>query len=131
MTVSQYSRNEILKGMAQWEVPKDYADPMYNYLVHGFSPGSFFTAVLANDFMGAVQHSHPANTIAALKALVGWINDYMPTEARGSYEAVGRWSKKTEVQRRQILEQVRLIYTEKEETWMALKGEPTVEPTLW
>jgi len=127
MNLTKYSIDEIRSGMDQWGVPQDYADPMYNYLVHGFEPGSFFTAILANDFMGAVQHSHPANTIAALKALVGWINDYMPHEANGSLEIVGRWCKKSTGERRAILETAHLIYTSEEEVIMTLKGVARVE----
>ena len=124
MNLTKYSADEIRKGMEQWDVADDYAASMYNYLVHGFEPGSFFTAILANDFMGAVQHSHPANTIMALKALVGWINDYMPHEAKGSHEIVGRWCKKTSDERRAILEAAHLIYTEEDEIIMTLKGTP-------
>lgn len=131
MKLTVYSKNEILKGMSEWAVPKEYADPMFNYLVYGYSPGSFFTALLANNFANAIQHSHPGNTIAALKSLTGWINDYMPKEAYGSYEAVKQWCKICEDERRAVLEANHLIYTEKEETWMALKGVSTVEPALF
>jgi hypothetical protein len=131
MNLTVYSKNEIFKGMASWGVPKDYADPMYNYLVHGFKPGSFFESVLANDFVGAIRKIHPANTISALKALSGWMGEYLPKEACGAYEAVGRWYAMPEDARRKVLEANHLIYTEKEETWMALKGEPTQAPYLY
>jgi hypothetical protein len=55
MNLTAHSRNRILKTFELWRVPKDFADPMYNYLVHGYEPGSFFTAVLANDL--PVQYS--------------------------------------------------------------------------
>ena len=124
MNLTKYSADEIRKGMEQWDVADDYAASMYNYLVHGFEPGSFFTAILANDFMGAVRHSHPSNTIVALKALVGWVNDYMPDEAKGSYEIVRRWCNKTSEGRRAILEAARLVYTKEDEIIMTLKGTP-------
>ena len=124
MNLTKYSADEIRKGMDQWDVADDYAASMYNYLVHGFEPGSFFTAILANDFMSAVQHSHPSNTIVALKALMGWVNDYMPDEAKGSREIVGLWCKKTSGERRAILEAARLIYTKEDEIIMTLKGTP-------
>jgi len=96
---------------------------MYNYLVHGFEPGSFFTAVLANDFAGAISRSHPAKTITALKALVGWMNDCMPADAYGSYTAVKEWCKLDDEYRRYTLEQHQLVYTTREETWKILKEE--------
>ena len=131
MTLGEYSRNRLLKTFNTWVVPRDFADPMYNYLVHGFSPGSCFTAVLANDFLNAVSRSHPANTIEAFKSLAGWIRDTIPEEARGSYAAVEYWTKLTPAKRRKILEEQDLIYTAKQETWLAIKGEKTQEPMLY
>ena len=131
MKISTYSRNNILEGLSFWNVPKDYADPMIDYLIYGFEPGSFFTAVLANDFMGAVQHSHPANTIPALKQLCEWINNKMPKKCRGSYDKVNKWLEMSEKDRRAVLVKERLVFTEKEETWMALQGKPTHEPMLF
>jgi hypothetical protein len=113
-----------MKTFSKWDVTKDFADPMYNYLVFGWSPGGCFTSVLANDFAGAISRSHPANTIEAFKALVGWINDTVPEEAHGSYEKVNAWCNINPEQRRIILEYNRLIYTAKEELFMVIK-EPT------
>jgi hypothetical protein len=131
MQLSEYSRNKILETFAQWHVPKDYADPLYNYLVHGFEPGSFFTSVLANDWHMAIQRSHPANTIETLQALSSWIKTSMPSTAHGSYPAVEQWCRMTGDSRRLVLEKVNLIYTAKDETWMTLKGLPSHEPFLF
>lgn len=131
MKLSEHSRNRLLATFAQWSVPKDFADPMYNYLVHGYEPGSFFTAVLANDFASAVQRSHPANTIEALKHLVGWMQDAMPVKAQGSYQAVKDWTKMEQEQRRALLEWRGLIYSVEDEMMLVLQGERTQEPVLW
>ena len=131
MKLSDYSRNKFRATFAHWKVPSDFAEPFYNYLVHGFSPGSCFTAVLANDFMSVMSRSHPANTVEAFKALVGWMRDSMPEEAYGSYEKIKCWSGMNPEQRRIILEHNNLIFTAKEETWLALKGEPTFDPVLY
>ena len=104
---------------------------MYNYLVHGYGPGGFFTSVLANDFHSAIARSHPANTIEALKHLGGWILDCAPREAHGSYDAVSNWCYLPPEARRQILEEYGLVYTEEKEVWMTLKGNPTTEPVLY
>jgi hypothetical protein len=80
--------------------------------------------------MGALSRSHPGNSVQALKNLVGWIQDQMPRSAWGSYEAVEYWTNLTQDGRRHILEMHRLIYTEKEETWMAVKGETTEDPLM-
>ena len=131
MKLTDYSRNLLLATFAKWDVPKDFADPMYNYLVHGYSPGGFFTSVLANDFHGAIARSHPNNTINACKSLGGWILDCAPRDCHGSYDAVNDWCYLQDKARRPILEEYGLIYTEEREVWMALEGRHTVEPVLY
>ena len=131
MKLTPYSRNRILSTFQSWDVPKDFADPMFNYLVHGYGPGSCFTAVLANDFLSAMAHSHPVNTIEAFKALAGWIRDTVPANARGSYEAVDHWTSMGPEFRRSILESTGLVLTPDNEMWMTLKGEHTTEPVLY
>ena len=115
----------------KWNVPKEFAEPMYNYLVYGFSPGSCFSSVLANDFAGAISRSHPGNSIDAFKTLVGWIDSTVPEEAWGSYDKVKAWCGINPEQRRIILEHNRLIFTEEQEVWMLLKNEQTEEPVLY
>ena len=118
--LSSHSKKKLEDTFELWRVDKDFSDPMFNYLVYGWSPGSCFTAVLANDFARAIQTSHPANSIPAFKALTGWIGDHVPRNARGSYENVDRWIKLDPHLRRAELELKGLIYTEKQETWLAL-----------
>jgi hypothetical protein len=131
MNLTAHSRNRVMQTFSRWDVPKEVADTFYNYLVWGFRPGSCFEAILANDFAEAISHSHPANTINAFKSLSGWINEYCPQQARGSYKQVLLWSSCDEEQRRSILEDNDLIYTPKEETWLALKEPEPVEPVLY
>ena len=131
MKLNEYSRNRLLETFCRWAVPKDFADPMYNYLVYGFEPGSCFTAVLANDFYTAIRSSHPANTVDAFKSLAGWIRECLPIEAYGSYLAVKYWVELKDEDRRRVLENHQLIYTSEKEFWMTLKGEPTREPMLY
>jgi hypothetical protein len=116
------SRNRMYETFRSWDVPEDYAVSMYDYLVYGFSPGSFFSAVLENDFMRAIGHSHPANTITALKALTGWIQECMPNQAYGSSYNVAEWQKLDSAKRRKVLEAYDLIYTVQEETFKLLKN---------
>ena len=131
MNITVYSRNRLYETFANWDVPKDFADTMANYLIYGYDPGSCFHAVLANDFMRAMTSSHPVNTVEAFKALVGWMRSTMPIESYGSYEAVKNWTKLTAENRRRVLENHNIIYTEKQEVWMILKEEPTEEPILY
>lgn len=131
MKLTKYNRNRLLSTFVDWHVPKDFAEPMFNYLVFGFNPGSCFTSVLANDFYGAIQRSHPANTIDAFKKLTGWIHSEMPRESYGSYDAVNDWCYLKPEQRRAILEKHGMIYTEKEEVTLILQNKFTQEPMLY
>ena len=131
MNITYHSHNKIMQTFAHWRVPRDFADPMYNYLVFGWTPGGCFTSVLANDFASAIARSHPSNTVEAFKALVGWIRDTMPKEAYGSYEAVAKWTELNAEQRRAILEKHNLVFTSKEEVVKILKDEPSFEPVLY
>ena len=131
MNLTYHSKNKLMQTFATWDVPKDFAEPFYNYLVYGWSPGSCFSAMLANDFASAISRSHPSNTIEAYKALVGWIRDTVPEEAYGSYEKVKAWGGINPEQRRVILEHNGLVYTSKEEVVKILKDEPSHEPHLY
>ena len=131
MNITVYSRNRLYETFTKWEVPRDFADPMANYLVYGYSPGGCFTSVLANNFHDAISRSHPANTIQAFKSLSGWIQECMPREAHGSYDVVADWLTYDSGVRRLILEENNLIYTEQEEIMMTLKEESTIEPILY
>ena len=120
-----------MQTFAHWQVPKDFADQFYNYLVYGYTPGSCFTSVLANDFISAIARSHPSNTVDAFKVLVGWIGDTMPKEAYGSYEKVAKWTELNAEQRRAVLEKTGLIFSTKEEVVKILKDEPSSEPRFY
>ena len=131
MKLTNYSCNLLMATFAKWDVPKDFSDSMYNYLVHGYSPGGFITSVLANDFHSAIARSHPVNTVNSLKSLGGWILDCVPREAHGSYNNVEVWCSLPADVRRTILEDCELIYTEQQEIMMALQGQNTQEPVLY
>jgi hypothetical protein len=131
MKLSDHSRNRLLHSFDLWDVPQEYSQHVYDYLVNGFDPGGFYTAVLANDFMSAVIRSHPGNQIDALKGLAGWIYNTMPNTAWGSYDRVRTWLKMTDEDRRVVLEQAELIYTTKDEMWLVLKNEHTSNPYEW
>lgn len=121
MKITEFSKRRMRQSADQWRVDDEFYQPMYNYLVHGFSPGSFFTSVLANNFMDAVMRSHPSNTIPALKSLSGWIRDSFPLNSRGSYDQVDAWLSLTESERRGYLENANLIFNEKEEVEQYLR----------
>ena len=130
MNITVYSNHRLRESASKWHVPGDFADPMLNYLVYGYEPGSCFAAVLANDFFQAIQSSHPNNTVEAFKCLTGWIRDCFPLESHGSYEDVHHWIAIGPEFRRHALERCHLIYTEQEEIIKTLKNEDIWEPAL-
>ena len=131
MQLSDHSRNRLLHTFSLWDVEQEYHGHVYGYLVQGWPPGSFYTAVFANDFASAMTHSHPSNRLDTLKCLAGWILGHMPEQARGSYAAVEKWLSMSDDDRRTALEQARLIYDTKTEVWLILKNEHTSDPYEW
>ena len=127
MELTKYSRNRLLESLNDWHVCKDFAEPMYNYLVYGFEPGGFFAGWYANDAT-AIIRSHPANSVEALKNLTKWMINVMPHAAWGSHERVRAWIRLESPQRRKILEDYDLIYTEQEEIMMTLRNKYSAEP---
>jgi len=126
MKLTKYSTKRFQDSFRYWNVDDEFAHPVYSYLLYGFEPGSCFTSVLANDFLSAMLRGHPANSVEAFKNLARWIVNCAPPEAYGSYYKVQVWLHMDEADRRAVLEKWELIYTEKEEMWIAL-NEQSVE----
>ena len=130
MKLTKYSENRLLNILNHWRVPRDFAEPMYNYLVYGIEPGGFFTGWYANDASSIIR-SHPANTVESLKDLMKWMLNCMPHEAWGSHLRVKTWLQMESAYRRQILEERGLIYSEQDEIMMALRGTYTETPAFY
>lgn len=130
MEYTAYSRIRLIKSAQTWDVPLDFFDPLRMWLLHGLYPGSFWTAVLANNWADAITRSHHANTIDGLKNTTKWIVNTWPRESHGSAKKRLAWSKMTDEERRPYIEQAGLVYTEQEEVMMSLRGEQ-VEDEEW
>ena len=125
MKLTKYSKARFMSNLAYYNVPKEWAETMYGYLVEGYPPGSFFTALLSNDAMEMIARSHPGNTITELKTLVTWLNNRAPSYTfYGSPEKVKAWLALSPKKRRAALEEQNLIYSEKEEIGMVLREDP-------
>jgi hypothetical protein len=131
MKLTVYSKNRITKTAEMWHVEREYFEPLYNYLVYGYEPGSFWCAVLKNDWFGAIARSHPGNSVEGLKNASKWITGVWPAETYGDRTSVQQWVQRTALERRTILEQAKLVYTEQQEVEMALKGVPDFELDLY
>ena len=60
------------------------------YVESGIRPGSFLTALLANDFMGAMGRADDEN-VRCLKQWAMWLYNEIPATAKGTYERVDQW----------------------------------------
>jgi hypothetical protein len=132
MNLGNYSRVKILTTANKWEVPREYVDSIYGYLVYGLDPGSFFTSLLANDFFNAMAHSHPGNNVLALKNMTNWIRSLNGEKVFwGSYSVVKKWTKTPEQDRRKKLEELGIIFSEQDEILMILRNDPCREPLFF
>lgn len=122
MKLAKVSKNLLYDTFDYWQLNAEYAETLYNYLVYGLDPGSFFHAVLANDFRGAIIHAHNLTDMEILKRLISWMEDYMPNKAYGSYHKVDQWLEIPEHSRRLELEKSKLIFTVERETWETLRS---------
>lgn len=88
-----------------------------NYLMHGFEPGGFLTAVIANDLRLAISRADHWNK-DRLPAIVNEVVYKMPAISIGSYSAVTDWCRDKDGRRSTYA-----LQKEKEYTWRSLKGE--------
>ena len=71
-------------------VPPHMFDAIDNYIVHRIRPGSFLTALLSNDLMGAVGRADDVNR----DGIVDWcafLYNCIPSASYGSPAAVDSW----------------------------------------
>lgn len=127
MEISEYSRKHFNDICEYWSVDQEYYEHMFNYLVYGFRPGSFFYFILCNDWSNAIIHSHPSNRVENLKSLTKWILNRMPPDAWGNSSKVESWMRLSNTDRRKVLEEYDLLLTPEQETWKALTDERITE----
>ena len=71
-------------------IPDHMLGAIKRYLLNGIPPGGFLSALLSNDFMGAVGKADGENSAA----LIGWarfLYNYAPAGSFGSPEAFAKW----------------------------------------
>ena len=123
--LSKYNKRRILHSLMSYDVVDTaIEDALINYIVYGIKPGSMLTAMLANDMHGVLSSSHPSNTVEFLKNISNWIRNELPTELRGSYNAVGHWMTCDSKYRRRVLENYKLLLSQEEEIMLSLQGKP-------
>lgn len=109
------STDEFAWLMERHVIPEHTRETLVNYLMKGWEPGGFVTAMLAMDMERAVYAADVANG-PNMQKIARWIIEYCPPEAWGSYEQVESWVKDINGRRTQFVERV-----EKQEVWNLLK----------
>lgn len=76
---------------ADWSrIPHHMRSGIELYVMRGVPMGSFLTAIFANDFMGAAGRADDENR-HALFAYATFLYNHVPSQSKGSYEAVQAW----------------------------------------
>ena len=75
------------------DIPEHTQGALRRWVEDGFYPGSFLTAVLCNDLMGAVG-SADAYNIRALKAITTFVYNRIPADAWGNAERMRAYANK-------------------------------------
>jgi len=71
-------------------IPGHMWDAVKLYYLHGIPPGSFLTAVLSNDLMGAFARADDVNA-AAMQSWCRFLYNHTPSGSFGSPERVSAW----------------------------------------
>ncbi len=109
--------NKFGKSFSHFSVSDEKQQVLFDYVVNGMPPGSFFTAVLSNDLFKAAITSHPLNQWGEIIDMCKWIKNMSPYKCWGSAEKVEEWLALTQDQRITICENCGLVAT----TWDLLK----------
>lgn len=78
------------EAMMRRGIPAHMYGGMKRYILHGIPPGSFLTAVLSNDLMGALGKADEDNRVA-LHAYGMFLYNDAPSPCHGSPEKVRAW----------------------------------------
>lgn len=71
-------------------IPPHMQEAIRRYLVQGFAPGHFLSAVIKNDLRGAVNYADATN-LPLIKLYVQWFYNVAPGNCHGSPEIMKEW----------------------------------------
>lgn len=89
----------------------DWQGIIARYIYYGYHPGSFFEALLQNNFIFAAVTSASRNDWNEVQEFGIWLSECAPPECYGSIENVKKWIAMSDDQRREYSESVGLIDT--------------------
>lgn len=71
-------------------IPDHTKEAIEHYLIRGYHPGGFLSAVLAGEFYRAIKTADTANR-QMLWVIGNWILYNAPRQSWGSYNAIDQW----------------------------------------
>ncbi len=79
--------------MEEIVITADAIDVLGNYVMFGFSPGSFYEEILIGDSDAAYKKAHEVirHQPEVIENLIQWINELFPEDCYGSREIVEAW----------------------------------------
>lgn len=80
--------SDVLKGLDR--VPVQFRQSLKLYVLEGSPPGQFLSACIENNLLTAICHADP-EAAAALKPIVVFLYNYVPSPAWGSPEKRAAW----------------------------------------
>ena len=86
----------------------DCQEAIFNYLVYGWEPGGFLTAVMANDLYRAATVADVEN-IKRLAHVARFVVYALPHGCYGNYDQVKTWLRLTDQAREEILVAAQLL----------------------
>lgn len=78
-----------------WYIPARMLAALDRYVNQGIRPGSFLTAILANDFTEACMRADDEN-LRNLPAYAAYLYNELPSACHGSYPKVDAWVDNTD-----------------------------------
>lgn len=99
---------QFMATFEHYAVPQEMQMAFWNYLAYGWDPGGFGTAILRNDFFGAVLRAHPVLTSDHLRSIAKWFSNIPPPASFGSDAKIEAWKALIDDERRDIMIEYRL-----------------------
>ena len=91
------------KHLRIWtHITMDCQEAIFGYLVYGWEPGGFLTAVMANDLYRAATVADIAN-VDHLAYVAKFVVYALPQASYGNYDQVEIWSRLTDEEREAVL----------------------------
>jgi hypothetical protein len=106
-------------GFMDMEIPVHTQETITSYLIRGWKPGGFVTAMLAGDLFRAVSSADIANR-QVMWAIGKFIATRLPAGSWGDYDSVHNWSTDKNNIRSEYVTDL-----EKNYIWQTLKGDRT------